>query len=221
MPKNFLPMTDELYAYCVRHQLREPAAARALREETERLRMSAMASPPEQSQLVALLAQLIGARRCIEVGAFTGYTTLWLALATAPDARIVCCDVTEKWLSVGRPFWERAQVVDKIDVRIAPAAETLDALLKHGGSNLYDLIFIDADKESYPGYYEQAVQLVRPGGLVLVDNVLWGGSVVNPQNQSADARAVRELNERILRDQRVSISMLHTGDGLTIAMRHR
>lgn len=221
MPKNYLPMTDDLYAYLVANSLREPAVARALRTETDRMRMSAMASPPEQSQFVALVAQLMGARRCLEIGAFTGYTTLWLALATPPDSKIVCCDITEEWLSIGRPYWAQAKVDHKIDLRIAPALQTLETLANTGYQNLFDLVFIDADKESYPAYYEKSLQLVRPGGIVIVDNVLWGGSVINAANQSRDARAVRQLNEQIMHDDRVAVSMLPFGDGLTLAVRRR
>ena len=219
LPKNYLSLTNPLHEYIIKHSLREPDIARRLREKTDAMRMSAMASPPEQSQLVALVAQMIGARRCLEIGTFTGYTTLWLAHAIPPDGSIVCCDIDSKWPGVGRPFWEEAGVADRIDLRIGPALRTLEELERTGYANLFDLVFIDADKENYPAYYEHGLRLVRPGGVVLVDNVLWGGSVINPENQGRDAQAVRELNERIFYDSAVAISMLPIGDGLTLVLR--
>lgn len=219
MPKNYLALTEELHQYLLGHSLREPELARRLRQETDALRMSAMASPPEQSQFVSLMAQLIDARRCLEIGTFTGYTTLWLALAIPPEGLIVACDVEERWTRVGAKYWEEAGVREKIDLRIAPALETLQALEQTGHENLFDLVFIDADKENYTAYYEHSLRLVRPGGLVMIDNVFWGGSVINPSNQGRDTRAVRELNERIFHDDDVAVSMLPIGDGLTLAMR--
>ncbi|MCY1042401.1 class I SAM-dependent methyltransferase [Corallococcus sp. bb12-1] len=219
MPKNYLSLTDPLHDYILRNSLREPDVMRRLREKTDAMRMSAMASPPEQAQFVALIAQLIGARHCLEVGVFTGYTSLWLAHAIAPDGRIVCCDVDEKWPRVGMPFWEEAGIADRIDLRIAPALETLAELERSGYADSFDLIFIDADKDNYPAYYDLCLRLVRPGGVMMVDNVLWGGSVINPENQSRDARAVRELNERVFHDDAVAISLLPIGDGLTLIQR--
>lgn len=219
MPKSHLNMTDELYDYVVRHSLREPEPARRLREKTEALRMSAMASPPEQSQFLALVAQLMGARRCLEIGVFTGYTTLWLASSIPPDGTVVCCDIDERWPAIGAPYWQEAGVADRIDLRIGPALDTLDELERSGYANLFDLVFIDADKEGYSAYYERSLRLVRPGGVVMLDNVLWGGSVVRLDNQGLDVRAVREINERVMYDDAVAISMLAIGDGLTLAMR--
>lgn len=221
MPKNQLAMTEELYGYVVGHSLRESEAARRLREETEALKMSAMASPPEQSQFLGLLARLMGAKRCIEVGAFTGYTTLWLAESLPQDGVVVCCDVTSEWLAIGARHWEAAGVTDRIDVRIGPAIRTLQALLDDGMANLFDLVFVDADKESYGAYYELGLRLVRPGGVVAIDNVLWGGSVVNPANQGRDAVAVRAVNAQVFKDDRVHMCMLPVGDGLTLAMRRQ
>jgi len=219
MPKQYLNLTEPLHAYVLQHSLREPEAARRLREKTDAMKMSAMASPPEQSQFVALMAQLIGARRCLEVGVFTGYTSLWLASSLPEDGQLICCDIDPQWPAVGAPFWQEAGVEKRIELRIGPALQTLATLEQTGFRNLFDLAFIDADKENYSQYYEHCLRLVRPGGLVLIDNVLWGGSVINPQNQSRDATAVRKLNEDMLYDERVAISMLPIGDGLTLAMR--
>jgi predicted O-methyltransferase YrrM len=221
MPKQHLNMTEELYRYLAGHSLRESEAAQRLREETEALKMSAMASAPEQSQFLGLLAQLMRAKRCIEVGAFTGYTTLWLAESVPVDGVVVCCDVTSEWLAIGERYWKAAGIADRIDVRIGPGIETLQTLLDDGMANLFDMVFVDADKESYCAYYELGLRLVRPGGVVAIDNVLWGGSVVNRANQGRDAVAVREVNDRVFGDERVQMCMLPIGDGLTLAMRRQ
>jgi predicted O-methyltransferase YrrM len=173
---------------------------------------------PEQGQLMALLVQAIGARRAIEIGTFTGYSALWVALALPADGRLVCCDVSAEWTAVGKPFWERAGVAGKIDLRIAPAIATLDRLLADGDAG-YDFAFIDADKTGYDGYYERCLKLLRPGGLIAIDNVLWGGDVANPKHRSADTLALRALNRKLHHDERVTLSMLPVGDGLTLALK--
>jgi predicted O-methyltransferase YrrM len=174
---------------------------------------------PEQGQLMALLVQAIGARRAIEIGTFTGYSALWVALALPADGKLVCCDVSAEWTAVGRPYWDKAGVAGKIDLRIAPATETLDRLLAGGGTGAYDFAFIDADKTGYDGYYERCLELLRQGGLIAIDNVLWGGDVADSRKRSADTLALRALNKKLHRDQRVSLSMLPLGDGLTLALK--
>jgi predicted O-methyltransferase YrrM len=164
-----------------------------------------------------LLTKLMGARRCIEVGVFTGYSSLCVALALPADGRILACDVSEEFTSVARRYWKEAAVEQKIELKLAPALETLDGRLKAGEAGSYDLAFIDADKSNYSGYYERILKLLRPGGLVLVDNVLWDGAVIDKADKSADTVAIRAFNEALLRDERVDISLLPVGDGLTLA----
>ncbi|MBY7740353.1 class I SAM-dependent methyltransferase [Paenibacillus polymyxa] len=219
MGKRTLNLTDELYNYLLSVSLKEPQPAQKLREETNRMLLSAMQSPPEESQFIALLLKWIGAKRVLEIGTFTGYTTLLMGLAMPSNGRIITCDIDDRWPNMGRRFWEEAGVDCKIDFRLAPALETMDNLLSGDYANYFDFIFIDADKENYCNYYERAIRMVRPGGMIGVDNVLWGGSVINVQNQGPDTRGIREINKRIYQDDRVSMSMLPIGDGLTIAMR--
>jgi predicted O-methyltransferase YrrM len=205
--------------YLLDHSLREPPAAKELRAATARLPHAGMQISPEQGQLMALLAQAIGARRAIEIGTFTGYSALWVALALPADGKLVCCDVNAEWTAVGKPYWEKAGVTGKIDLRIAPATETLDRLLADGQAGAYDFAFIDADKTGYDGYYERCLKLLRRGGLIGIDNVLWGGDVADPKKRSADTRALRRLNDKLHHDERVSLSMLPLGDGLTLALK--
>jgi predicted O-methyltransferase YrrM len=205
--------------YRLAHPLREPEAAAGLRAATATLPYAGMQISPEQGQLMALLVQAIGARRAIEIGTFTGYSALWVALALPADGKLVCCDVSAEWTAVGRPFWERAGVAGKIDLRIAPAMETLDRLLADGGADAYDFAFIDADKTGYDGYYERCLRLLRRGGLIAIDNVLWGGDVADPKKRSADTLALRALSKKLHHDERVSLSMLPVGDGLTLALK--
>jgi predicted O-methyltransferase YrrM len=172
---------------------------------------------PEQGQLMALLAELCGARRAIEIGTYTGYSALCLAQALGPEGRLICCDLSAEWTAVGVPFWERAGVRERIELRIGPALQTLDALLGEGQAGRFDLAFIDADKQGYREYYERCLELLRHGGLVLLDNTLWDGAVADPAQQDAETRALRELNAFLHRDQRVSLSLVPIGDGLTLA----
>lgn len=190
---------------------------RALREETAGLAEAAMQISPEQGGFMALLVKLMGARQCLEVGTFTGYSALTVAAALPEGGRLVCCDVSEEWTAVGRRYWERAGVADRIDLRIAPALETLDCLLADGAAGSFDFAFIDADKENYDGYYERCLRLVRPGGAIAVDNVLWSGKVADPEDDSETTRAIRALNEKIAGDDRVEACLLTIGDGLTLA----
>ncbi len=205
--------------YLLEHSLREPAILAELRAATASHPHAGMQISPEQGQLMALLVQAIGARRAIEIGTFTGYSALWVALTLPADGRLVCCDVSAEWTAIGQQFWAKAGVASKIDLRIAPAAATLDALLAGGEAGRYDFAFIDADKTGYDGYYERCLQLLRRGGMIAIDNVLWGGSVADPKKRSADTLALRTLNKKIHRDERVALSMLPLGDGVTLALK--
>lgn len=217
MSRRTLDLSDTLYDYLLQHGVRESAPARALRESTGRMPMARMQISPEQGALLALLVRLIGARRTLEVGTFTGYSALVVAEALPADGRIVACDVSEEWTRIARAAWEQAGVADRIDLRLAPANETLETLLRAGEAGSYDFLFIDADKEGYDGYYERGLELLRSGGLVAVDNVLWNGSVVDPARQDADTRAIRALNEKVHGDARVDMVLAPIGDGLTLA----
>jgi predicted O-methyltransferase YrrM len=212
-----LTITDALHDYILRQTLREPVLLAELRQETSRLPLAVMQISPEQGQFMALLIELIGARRTLEIGTFTGYSALCVALALPPDGRLTACDVSEEYTAVARRYWARAGVADKIDLRLAPAVETLDALLARGGAGSYDFAFIDADKSSYDAYYERSLALLRPGGLVVVDNVLWGGDVADPAKKDPDTTAIRALNKKIRDDARVSMSLIPVGDGLLLA----
>jgi predicted O-methyltransferase YrrM len=219
MSRRSWSIDDKVRKYLLAHSLREPEAAAGLRAATATLPYAGMQISPEQGQLMALLVQAIGARRAIEIGTFTGYSALWVALALPADGKLVCCDVSAEWTAVGKPFWERAGVAGKIDLRIAPAMETLDRLLADGGADAYDFAFIDADKTGYDGYYERCLKLLRRGGLIAIDNVLWGGDVADPKKRSADTLALRALSKKLHHDERVSLSMLPVGDGLTLALK--
>jgi caffeoyl-CoA O-methyltransferase len=180
---------------------------------------SEMQIGPEQGQLMALLVELVGARRTLEIGTFTGYSALAVALALPADGHVLTCDVSEEWTSVGRRYWEKAGVAEKIDLRLGPALETLEELLANGQRDRFDFAFIDADKESYDAYYELCLQVVRPGGLIAVDNVLWSGKVADASVTDADTEAIRRLNAKLATDERVTLSLLPVGDGLTLARR--
>ena len=216
MTKRSISLTDSLYEYLLAVSLREPEVLRRLREETAAYPEARMQIAPEQGQFMAMLARLLDARRCIEVGVFTGYSSLVLALALPEDGRIVACDVSEDWTRVARRYWQAAGVAHKIDLRLAPALETLEGLLATGEANSYDFLFLDADKENYLRYYELALQLLRPGGLIVADNTLWSGRVIDPANNEASTAALRQFNERLHRDERVDLSLLPVGDGLTL-----
>jgi predicted O-methyltransferase YrrM len=211
-----LNLDDTLYQYLLDHSLREHPEQLALREATRTHPHAQMQISPEQGQFMALLVKLIGARRCIEVGVFTGYSALSVALALPAEGRVLACDISDEFTAVGKPFWQRAGVAHKIDLRLAPALQTLDACLAAGEAGHYDFAFIDADKTGYDGYYERCLQLLRPGGLVAIDNVLWGGAVAHPAD-SADTRALQALNDKLHRDERIDLSMLPLGDGVSLA----
>jgi len=191
-----------------------------LRERTAAVPEARMQITPEQGQFMQMLVQLIGARKTLEVGVFTGYSSLAVAMALPPDGRVTACDVSEEWTSIGKAFWQEAGVADKIDLHIGPAVKTLDQLIAGGQQGTYDFAFIDADKSNYDSYYERALVLVRPGGLIAVDNVLWHSRVIDPSVNDADTIAIRNINEKIFRDTRVSISLVPIGDGVTLARKN-
>ena len=217
MSNRSIMLTDSLYEYMTDVSLREPPLLLALREETSELTQRAMQISPEQGQFMALLARLTGARRCLEVGVFTGYSSLVTALALPDDGSIVACDVSEEWTAVARRYWREAGVAHKIELRLAPATETLEDLLAQGRAGTFDFAFIDADKTNYLAYYERTLALLRTGGLALVDNTLWSGRVADPEVADADTVALRHFNEVLHRDERVDLSLLPIGDGLTLA----
>ncbi|MEA5598488.1 class I SAM-dependent methyltransferase [Rivularia sp. UHCC 0363] len=217
MSKQTLRLENNLYQYLLSVSIREPEALTKLRQETASHPRNVMQISPEQGQFMALLMQLIGAKKTLEIGVFTGYSSLVVALALPPEGKIVACDVSEEYTSIARSYWEQAGVAHKIDLRIAPAIATLDQLIAEGETDTFDFAFIDADKSSYDDYYERALKLVRPGGLIAIDNVLWSGQVADPQIQDNRTKKIRALNEKIHQDQRVTISMIPIGDGLTLA----
>ena len=217
MSNRSISLTDSLYEYLLSVSLREPELLLKLREETAADPSARMQIAPEQGQFMGLLARLMGARRCLEIGVFTGYSSLAIALALPDDGRIVACDVSEKWTAVARRYWAAAGVAHKIDLRLATAMETLDRLIGDGMAGTFDFAFIDADKENYVGYYERVLQLLRPGGLVVADNTLWSGRVADPENAEADTVALRHFNELLHSDSRVDLSLVPIGDGLSLA----
>jgi len=216
MARRTLLADDALYDYALAHTLREHPEQTALRAATASHPLAMMQIAPEQGQFMALLAKSIGARRAIEIGVFTGYSALSVALALPADGRLVACDISDENVRIGVPFWQRAGVADRIDVRIAPAAETLRAMVAAGEAGRHDFVFIDADKTSYDVYYELALVLLRRGGLVVVDNTLWGGAVARPA-ESAETRALQALNTKIHGDERVDMVLLPFSDGVTLA----
>lgn len=219
MSNRTLPLDARLYDYLLRTSLREPPALAALRAETASHPRVNMQIAPEQGQFMQMLVRLIGARRTVEVGVFTGYSSLAVALALPADGHLLACDISEEYTAIARRHWRLAGVAQKIELVVAPALATLDARLAAGEAGSYDFAFIDADKGGYHAYYERLLRLVRPGGLIAVDNTLWGGAVADPGDRSADTLAIREFNERLLADQRVDLSLVPIGDGLTLARR--
>jgi caffeoyl-CoA O-methyltransferase len=207
-------LTDRLYDYVVAMGARETRLQRALRAETARLPMRMMQIGPDQGAFLQVLVKLLRARRCIEVGTFTGYSALCVALALPANGKIVCCDVSEEWTAIGRRYWKKAGVERKVDLRLGPALDTLNGLR---GS--YDFAFIDADKPNYRKYYERCLRLVRKGGLIAIDNTLWGGAVIDRQNQTESTRALRAFNRSVAKDRRVDIALVPIGDGLTLAVK--
>jgi predicted O-methyltransferase YrrM len=220
MSKQTLGLEQSLYDYLLSVSLREPTILTQLRQETSQLPMSRMQISPEQGQFMALLVKLIGAKKTLEVGVFTGYSSLVVALALPADGKIVACDVSEEYTSVARRYWQQAGVADKIDLHIAPALETLDNLLTTGEAGTFDFAFIDADKSNYNNYYERCLELIRPGGLIAIDNVLWSGKVAETEIQDNQTNKIRDLNRKLHEDSRITLSLVPIADGLTLAMKN-
>ncbi len=209
-----IELTEALYDYVLQHGVHETRVQRELRAATQKIPMAGMQIGADQGALLQVLVRLMGARRCIEIGTFTGYSALAVALALPPGGRIVCCDVSEEWTAIARRYWKKAGVARKISLRIAPALDTLAGL-----KGPFDFVFIDADKPNYWAYFERCLPLVRKGGLIAIDNTLWGGSVINPEKQGESTRALRVFNRKLARDRRVHIALVPIGDGLTLAVK--
>jgi predicted O-methyltransferase YrrM len=212
-----LSLTDDIYRYLLAHSLREHPLLAKLRSVTAGLPSANMQISADQGQFMQLLVRLLGARRCLEIGTYTGYSSLAVALALPPDGLLVACDVSDEWTRIARQFWKEAGVDGHIDLKLQPAVKTLDELLAAGEAGTFDFAFIDADKSGYATYYERALELLRPGGLIAVDNTLWDGAVADPAKNDADTQAIRAFNEKIHRDTRVDISLVPIGDGVTLA----
>ena len=219
MSNQSISLPDELHEYLLSVSLREPDVMQRLRTETAEHPRSEMQIAPEQGQFLRFLVRLIGVRRSIEVGVFTGYSALAVAMELPPTGTLVACDVSEEYTGVARRYWVEAGVADRIDLRIAPAEETLSALLEDGQDGTFDFSFIDADKETYDTYYEQSLKLLRPGGVIALDNMFRGGRVTDPEVEEESVRAIQRLNEKLRGDERVHLSMLPLADGVTLAMK--
>lgn len=219
MTNKTITLTDALYEYLLRVSLREPEVLRRLREETARMANANMQIAPEQGQFMGMLTRLTGARRALEIGTFTGYSALSVALQLPADGRLVACDISPESTAVARRYFEAAGVADRVELKIAPALQTLDELLVRGEAGCFDMVFIDADKENYLHYYERALQLLRTGGLIVVDNVLWDGKVADPAANDTATTALRAFNARLREDARVMLSMLPVADGITLALK--
>jgi predicted O-methyltransferase YrrM len=217
MGKRTLDLDDKLYDYLLSVSSRETPVLKRLRDETDKMPEAGMQISPDQGQFMALLLKLIGANRVIEIGTFTGYSALAMASVLPDDGKIVCCDKSDEWTSVARRYWAEAGVEDKIDLHLGSALDTLDALIDSGNENSFDFAFIDADKVNMQNYFERCLTLMRQGGLIAVDNVLWGGSVINAEKQDDDTNAIRAFNKQLKDDERVDISLVSIGDGLTLA----
>jgi len=216
MSARSINLTPNVYQYILDHSVREHPVLTELRHVTAKMKHGGMQISPEQGQFMQMLVKLVGAKRCVEIGVFTGYSSLSVALALPADGKIIACDVSEEWTSIAREHWKKAGVEGKIDLKLAPANETLDALLAAGEAGRFDFAFIDADKASYPGYYERCLKLLRAGGLIAIDNTLWSGRVADSTVQDEDTVALRQINDFLHRDERVDVSLLPIGDGLTL-----
>jgi predicted O-methyltransferase YrrM len=217
MSNRSIGLSEELHAYLVKVGVREPEVLAQLRAETASLPQAGMQIAPEEGALLAMLVRLTGATRCLEIGTFTGYSSTAMALALPPEGRMVCCDVSREWTDIARRAWASAGVDDRIELRLGPATETLETLLAEGGGGTFDLAFIDADKVNYDAYLETCLRLVRRGGLITIDNVLWSGRVADPSVDDPDTVAIRALNAKLAVDERVDVAMLPLADGLTLA----
>jgi predicted O-methyltransferase YrrM len=219
MSNQTLNLNDQLYQYFQAISVREPQVLQALRQETASHPMAMMQIAPEQGQFMSLLVQLIGAKKALEVGVFTGYSALWVALALPKDGQLIACDISSDYTDIAQRYWAKADVAHKIDLRIAPALDTLAQLIQTGHSNSFDFAFIDADKSNYDNYYEQVLQLVRPGGLIAIDNVLWSGKVADPSVSDTRTNHLRMLNQKLHQDDRIILSLVPIADGLTLALK--
>lgn len=217
MSEATINLTPDVYQYFHAVSLREPAILKKLRDETKKLSMHVMQISPEQGQLMGLLIELLGAKKTLDIGTFTGYSALAVALSLPKDGKVIACDVSTEWTDIAKSFWAEAGVANKIELCIAPALETLQSLIDQGEAGTFDFSFIDADKANYADYYEKSLILLRQGGLIAIDNVLWSGRVADPTNQDNNTVAIRALNEKLLHDERVTLSMIPIGDGLTLA----
>lgn len=218
MSSHTLPMTDALIQYLQEHSVKEEPLLKALRLETlATLEAAPMQISPEQGQFFRFLLETMNAKNVLEIGTFTGYSAICMALALPPDGHVTCCDLSFDWTRMAVKYWDKMQLNDKITLHLAPAVDTLQKLINNNQQNTYDFAFIDADKPNYPRYYEYCLQLVRPGGVIAIDNVLWNGEVINSENQNENTRVIRELNTKIAQDDRVTICMLPMSDGLTLA----
>lgn len=217
MSNRSIELDDRLYDYLLRVSLRESPVLKRLRDETMKLRFHNMQIAPEQGQFMALLVKLMGARRGLEIGVFTGYSSMATALALPDDGRLVALDLSEEWTAIARRYWREAGVAHKIDLRLGAALDSLDRLIDDGHADSFDFAFIDADKENYGNYYDRALRLLRPGGLIMFDNVLWSGKVADPAADDEDTAALRALNTALHHDDRIDISLVPIGDGLTLA----
>ena len=214
-----ISMTDTLYKYLLEHSLRDHPVLRELREETAKLPMARMQVAPDQGQFLALLARMVGAKRCLEIGVFTGYSSLAVAMALPEEGHILALDVSDEWTSIARRYWKKAGVDHKIELRLGKAMSTLDTLISLRESGRFDMVFIDADKSSYLGYYERCLELVRRGGLIAIDNTLWSGRVADPTNKEIDTIALRAFNQALHHDERIDLALLPVGDGVTLALK--
>ncbi len=219
MSRRTIQVDERLYDYLLEVSLREPPVLAKLREETAKHAFAGMQISPEQGQFMRLFVEVLGVRRALEVGVFTGYSSTSVALAMPPDGKLVACDVSDEFTQIARRYWKEAGVADKIELRLGPGVETLNALIASGASGTFDFAFVDADKENYVRYYEQCLKLVRVGGVIAFDNVLWDGRVADPSDLAESTMSIRALNDCIARDDRVFPSMLSIGDGLTLARR--